>query len=183
VQVVLPAAGDPRGLPGPDAFRAAALDSGEAVVATGLGAVPEVFDHAPSSAPPTVTWQVHVTTPAPPDYLALGDAQYDLATAIRESAGALARADVAGAVEGLTESLGDARRAGERLNLPPDFPPRAVALLAQAERMQAVFDLALADPVGGAIETTGIAARAAALRPLATAVRRARVAAYNAEAT
>ncbi len=182
VRVVLPAAGDTRGLPGPDAFRAAALEWGEAVAGLGLGAVPEVIDHAPSSAPPTVIWQVHVTSPAPPDYLALGDAQYELTSAIRESAGALARADVAGAMDGLVESLGDARRAGERLNLPPGFPPRGVALLAQAERLQAVLDLALADPVGGAIETTGIAARAAALRPLATAVRRARAAAYNAEA-
>src|SRR3954468_1051940 len=74
------------------------------------------------------------------------------------------------------------RRAGERLTLPPGFPPRAVALVAQAERLQAVLDLALADPAGGAIDRMGMAARASALRPLATAVRRARVAGYNAEA-
>lgn len=182
VRVVLPASGDPRGLPGPDRFRAAALDCGEAVIGAGLGAVPDVIDHAPSSAPPTVIWQVHRITEVPVDHLALGDAQYDLTTAIRESAGALARADVAGAKDGVDDSLSAARRAGERLNLPPGFPSRAVALLAQAERLQAVLDLARADPIGGAIETTGIAARWAALRPLATAVRRARAAAYNAEA-
>ena len=38
----------------------------------------------------------------------------------------------------------------------------------------------LDDPLGGAVDQHGIAARAAALRPLATAVRRARVAAFNA---
>jgi hypothetical protein len=55
-----------------------------------------------------------------------------------------------------------------------------VALLSQADRLQAVLDLALADPIGGAVDRAGMAARAEALRPLATAVRRARMAAYNA---
>jgi hypothetical protein len=57
-----------------------------------------------------------------------------------------------------------------------------VRLVAQAERLQAVLDIAALDPTGGAIDRTGIAARTAALRPLAMAVRRARVAGYNAEA-
>jgi hypothetical protein len=56
-----------------------------------------------------------------------------------------------------------------------------VALLAQAERLQAVLDLALSDPAGGAIDRMGMAARTSALTPLATAVRRARLAGYNAE--
>jgi hypothetical protein len=55
-----------------------------------------------------------------------------------------------------------------------------VALLAQAERMQAVLDIAASDPLGGAVDRFGASARTAALRPLATAVRRARVAGYNA---
>jgi hypothetical protein len=45
-----------------------------------------------------------------------------------------------------------------------------------------VLDLALADPAGGAVDRMGMAARTSALRPLATAVRRARLAGYNAEA-
>ena len=55
-----------------------------------------------------------------------------------------------------------------------------MALLAQAERMQAVLDLALADPSGGAVDRFAMSARESALRPLAVAVRRARVTAYNA---
>jgi len=43
-----------------------------------------------------------------------------------------------------------------------------------------VLRIALLDPVGGAIDRTGVAARTDALRPLVTAVRRARVAGYNA---
>ena len=49
----------------------------------------------------------------------------------------------------------------------------AVALLAQAERMQAVLDLASEDPVGGAFDRLGMNARGAVLRSLRTAVRRA----------
>lgn len=182
VRVVLPVAGDVRGLPGPTGFRSAALEQGEAVTGGALGVVPEPIDYAPSSAPPTVLWQAFAIDPVPADYLAVPDAQCELTTAIRESASALAAADVAGGADDITDPLHDARRAGERLNLPPGFPPRAVALLAQAERLQAVLDLAYADPTGGAIDRTGIAARSAALQPLATAVRRARIAGYNAEA-
>ena len=48
--------------------------------------------------------------------------------------------------------------------------------------MQAVLDLAAEDPEGGAIDRFGMSARAGALRPLAMAVRRARLAGYNAGA-
>jgi hypothetical protein len=182
VRLVLPVAGDVRGVPGPAPFRSAALERGEAVVGTGLGIVPEIIDYSPSSAPSTVLWQAFAVEPAPVDYISLPDAQYELTTAIRESATALSAADVAGWIDDIADDLHDARRAGERLNLPPGFPPRAVALLAQAERLQAVLDLAFTDPTGGAVDRTGIAARMAALRPLAVAVRRARLAGYNAEA-
>jgi hypothetical protein len=180
VRLVLPVAGDVRGLPGPNEFRAAALEAGEAVVGPGLGIAPEIVDHYPSSAPTSVTWHAVATEPAPADYVAVSDAQYELTTAIRESATALFAADVAGGVDDIADALHDARRAGERLDLPPGYPPRAVALLAQAERLQAVLDLAFADPTGGAVDRMGIAARGSALRPLATAVRRARLAGYNA---
>ncbi|CAA9285917.1 MAG: hypothetical protein AVDCRST_MAG41-3975, partial [uncultured Corynebacteriales bacterium] len=62
----------------------------------------------------------------------------------------------------------------------PGHDGRAVRLLAQAERLAAVLDLAGADAPGGAVNGTEARARAAALRPLVTAVRRARLAAYNA---
>ena len=182
VRAVLPVAGDVRGLPGPAVFRSAALEQGEAVAGGGIGIVPFVVDYAPSSAPTSVVWQAYAIEPLPPDHIAVADAQYELATAIRDSASALSAAEVAGAIDGIADALHDARHASSRLNLPPGFPPRAVALLAQAERLQAILDLALADPAGGAIDRTGIAARTSALRPLAIAVRRARVAGYNAEA-
>jgi hypothetical protein len=181
-RLVLPVPGDVRGTPAPASFRTAALDAGEAAVAGRLGAVPSVHESAASSAPPTVTWHLYHVEPGPADHIQLGDAQQDLADAVRESATTLAAADVAGSGSGaVQDELRHARRAGERLNLPPGWPARAVALLAQAERLQAVLDLVSADPIGGAVDRVGITARADALRPLATAVRRARVAAYNAE--
>ena len=80
------------------------------------------------------------------DYVQLADIQYELATAIRETASALMAADVAGGAADIADALHDARRAGEHLNVPPGFPPRAIALLAQAERLQAVLDIAAEDP-------------------------------------
>jgi hypothetical protein len=183
VRVALPVPGDVRGLPGPQAFRAAALAAGEAAFGSGLGLVPTVLDPAPSSAPPSVQWSAYPVAPAPPDDCSVPDAQYELTSAIRESARALVVAEVAGQRGDVAAQLGDARRAGERVNLPPGYPPRAVTLLAQAQRLQAVLDLAAADPLGGAVDRAGAAARADTLRSLATAVRRAQVAAYNAGAT
>lgn len=180
VRLVLPVAGDVRGLPGPADFRAAALEAGEAVVGSGIGLVPYVTDYAPSSAPTTVEWSVFAVEAVPADYLSLGDAQYDLASAIRECADELTAAEVSGSRDEIVAGLSQARRAGEHVNLPPGFPARAVSLVAQAERLQAVLDLALVDPVGGAIDQHGMSARAAGLRPLETAVRRARLAGYNA---
>ncbi len=184
-RVVLPVPGDVRGLPGPAPFRTAALDAGEAVVAGGAGYVPEVVDHFPSSAPTTVVWHGHLVEPGPPDCLPLADARRELAEAMRDCAAAFTAAQVGGALSGggdVAEALADARRAGERLDLPPGHPAEAVQLVAQTERLALVLDLALADPRGGAVDRAGMAARADALRPLATAVRRARTAGWNAGA-
>lgn len=180
VRLVLPVPGDVRGVPGPAEFRDAALEVGEAACGGSLGIVPEVTEHYPSSAPPTVVWHAYVIDAGASDYVQLGDVQHDLAGAIRDATTALLAADVAGGAGDMTDALRGARHAGEDLNLPPGFPPRAVALLAQAERMQAVLDLAGDDPIGGAVDRFGMSARDSALRPLAAAVRRARLAGYNA---
>jgi hypothetical protein len=180
VRMVLPVPGDMRGVPGPVEFRDAAIEAGEAVIAGSLGLVPEITEYYPSSARTTVEWQCFVVEPVTVEYLPLTDVQFELTSAIRDCASALLAADVAGGPAGVGEGLRDARRAGERLNLPPGFPSRAVALLAQAERMRAALDLAAQDPTGGAVDRFAMSARDGALRPLETAVRRARLAAYNA---
>ena len=146
VRAVLPVPGDVRGLPGPQPFRAAALDAGEAVFGPRLGLVPTVVVHPPSSAPPSVRWQAYPVDTAPPDDQSIMHAQFELSAAIRDSAQALSAAAVGGQRGDVAAPLADARRAGERLELPPGFPQRAVALLAQAQRMQAALDLAFVDP-------------------------------------
>jgi hypothetical protein len=183
VQAVLPVPGDLRGVPGPVSFRTAALDAGEAVHGGGYGLVPEVIAANPlSSALPYVRWRPFAVDPAPADQLELAVAQQELSDAIRDTARALLAAEVSGASGEVGDALAHARRAGERLDLPAGFPPRAVSLLAQAERMDAALRIALLDPVGGAVDAPGAAARTDALRPLVTAVRRARLAGYNAAA-
>ena len=179
-RLVLPVAGDVRGLPGPPAFRTAALEAGEAVFAAGVGLVPHRVSRAPSSAPALLVWQVFDVDEPAQDYASLAEVQHELTEAIRDSASALSSAEVAGWFADVQGPLADARRAGERLDLPAGMPTRAVALVAQAERLSAVLELAGADPIGGAVDRAGIAARTDALRPLATAVRRARAAGYNA---
>jgi len=180
LRLVLPVPGDVRGVPEPAAFRAAALEAGEAVVAGRLGFVPDVVEYAPSSAPATVTWQAHALEAAPFDHVDVADAGEELAAAIRDCTAALTAADAGGASADIGDALRLARRAGERLVLPPSFPQRAVALLARAEQLHDVLELAFADPLGAAVDRFSASARDASLRPLATAVRRARLAGYNA---
>jgi hypothetical protein len=184
VRLVLPVPGDVRGLSGPAAFRTAALDIGQAVVGVGreisVGALPLFVDHRPSSAPPTLTWQRFEIEQPIADYVSVTDAQYELTEAIRECASTLARLQL-GAVGGdsdLPGELGAARRAGERINLPAGFPTPAVSLIAQAERMAAV--LALASAASVAAGPADPVERTEVLAPLVVAVRRARLAGYNA---
>ena len=183
VRLVLPVPGDVRGLPGPAAFRRAAIEAGEALFGGGLGLVPNVQEHAPSSAPPTVVWQAYEVTEAAPDFYSVAEAQHELTAAVRETASALTATQLTGSMRDVRDALGRARWAGVRLNLPPGHPAGAVRLVAQAQRLRAVVALAQQDPTGGAVGAAGITARSEALRGLATAVRRALIAGYNAPAT
>lgn len=180
--LVLPVPGDVRALPGPAPFRAAALEVGEAVHGGGLGLVPSIRRQELSSAPTAVTWRAYPVGPAPVEHLSLSEASQELGRAIRETADELREASLDAPRADPGDALSDARRAGERLDLPPGFPAPATALLAQAERLTAVLELAGRDVLGGAVDRAGIDARAAALAPLAHAVRRARLAAFNAGA-
>ena len=179
-RLVLPAAGDVRGVPGPAEFRAAALEAGEAVVFGGLGLVPEIIDYSPSSAPTSVTWHAYPVDTVRHDHISVVDAGYELTEAVRSCTSALLASGATGAGTEISDALRSARRAGERLDLPPGFPQRAVALLARAEQLHEVLEIAADDPLGGAVDRFAASARETSLRPLATAVRRARLAGYNA---
>ena len=181
LRLLLPVPGDPRGLPGPGAFSTAALESGEAVIGGGIGLVPRVTKHgsASSSQATSVCWVAHAAGEPTPDPLTVAEAEHGLTDATREAASTLAALDVASWRPAAADELARVRRC-HAPDLPPGYDARAVRLLAQADRLGAVLDLAATDSLDGALTGREAAARDAALRPLATAVRRARLAAYNA---
>ncbi|HEX8630391.1 MAG TPA: hypothetical protein VF755_19700 [Catenuloplanes sp.] len=186
IRLVLPAPGDPRGLPGPGPFAGAALVAGEAVVAPGLGLVPEVRTHTSGSGVTfeTVLWRVYpiaeaaaatrVTEPHP------AEAEADLATALAEATAQLTRLDVAQWRPELAGALAALRRPDSATDLPPGFDPRSRRLYARASVLDRVLALAEHAAPGGAVNGYEAQQRDAALRPLTTACRRALVAACNA---
>ncbi|MGI8867554.1 MAG: hypothetical protein ACR2F6_01550 [Mycobacteriales bacterium] len=184
--LVLPAPGDPRGVP-PGDFGAAALTAGEGVVVgagdAGLGLVPSVTRHGSDIGSGTVfvRWDCFPIDGLPLDPLGVPEAEHDLADALRSAAAELAELDVASWRPESAAAVAGVRRAAGP-SLPAGHDQRAIRLLAQADRLAAVLDLADADAPGGAVTAAEALARSEALRPLGRAVRRARLAAYNADA-
>jgi len=186
IRLVLPAPGDPRGLPGPGPFAGAALIAGEAVVAGSLGLIPEVRNHTSGSGVTfeTVLWRVYPVSdlgPAP----SFGDpgpaeAEVDLSTALAEATAALTRLDVAQWRPELAGALAALRRPDSGIDLPPGFDPRARRLFARASVLDRVLALAEHAAPGGAVNGYEAQQRDVALRPLTVACRRALVAACNA---
>lgn len=186
VRVVLPAAGDPRGLPGPGPFTSAALVGGEGVIVGDIGLVPEEERNAhldPADRWAGTRWLAHPlpATPLPAEPLTLAEADHDLTMALTESVGALRELDVARLPPGLAKGLA-ALRGGDTAGpeLPAGYGARARRLSARATTIAGVLALASADASGAAVNAYETSARDAALRPLATAARRARAAAINA---
>lgn len=174
MRLVLPVPGDPRGLPRAGEFSAAALEAGEGVIGGQLGLVPNGTDGE------EVGWTAYGVAPAAPDPVGVAEAEQELADQLRLCARALADLDVARWRPEVTELLHGLRHDQARVALPAGHSARALGLLERAERLGAVLDLAMADAPGGAVTGYDARARDAALRPLATAVRRALVAGYNA---
>ncbi|MFI8100141.1 hypothetical protein [Streptomyces sp. NPDC086023] len=186
LRVALPAPGHPLGLSGPPEFNARALDAEEAVVAVGaaLGLVPEVSEAGPAGdLHVEVVWHCLPVREAPPaDVPSLGEAERELAEALREATVVLTRLDVA-ASGPVAEAALDAYRAraeAGREVLAPGYPPRAVRVLELAQRIALMMDLAVGAGHGGAVAASEMAARTEALRPVERVARRAQVAAYNA---
>ncbi|SFQ56223.1 hypothetical protein SAMN05421810_109226 [Amycolatopsis arida] len=173
-RLVLPVAGDVRGLGGPGPLTDAALKAGEATVfpSAGYGAVPQPVAEG------LLRWTVYpMAAPVPPEHVGLGEAEHDLTEAIRVSAGELRSLDVARERPGVRDELSARLRARPRLDWPPRTPGRALRVLQRADEVGAILALAAADEPGGAMSASAAGRRAAALRPLADAVRRARCAA------
>ncbi|MEV8336613.1 hypothetical protein [Streptomyces niveus] len=185
-RVALPAPGHPLGLSGPPDFNARALEAEEAVVASGApyGLVPEVSAVGPEGdLHVEVLWHCLPVREAPPaDVPSLGEAERELAEALRDATEVLSRLDVA-ASGPVAEAALDAYRARAergREVLAPGYPPRAVRVLELAQRVGLLVTLAREHGHGGAVSASEMAARGEALRPVERVSRRAQVAAYNA---
>lgn len=199
LRVALPVAGHPLGLSGPPEFNARAVEAGEAVLVhgTALGLVPRVWEAGPPEGAAgredthtEVVWECLPVREAPPaDVPSLGEAERELAEAMRDATEVLTRLDVAGSgpvADAALEAYRARMEAGRRL-LAPGYPPRAVRVLELAQRVAALVSIAHGDggdgrAHGGAVSASEMAARADALRPVERTARRAQVAAYNAYA-
>jgi hypothetical protein len=155
IRLVLPAPGDPRGLPGPGPFSGAALLSGEGVIANRLGLVPEVRSHTSGSGVTfeTVLWRVYGLAEAPHvfDEPTTAEAEAELSTALAEATRALAKLDVAQWRPELAGALAALRRPDNATDLPPGYDPRARRLYARANILDRVLALAEDAAPGGAI--------------------------------
>ncbi|MFI6566397.1 hypothetical protein [Streptomyces sp. NPDC050534] len=185
LRLALPAPGHPLGLSGPPEFNARAMEAEEAVVCHGaaLGLVPEVYEAGPDGdVHVEVVWHCLPVREAPPaDVPSLGEAERELAEALRDATEVLSRLDVA-ASGPVAEAAVDAYRARAergREVLAPGYPPRAVRVLELAQRIGLLVSLAQENGHGGAVSSAEMAARAEALRPVERVGRRAQVAAYN----
>ncbi|OLE27659.1 MAG: hypothetical protein AUG44_09685 [Actinobacteria bacterium 13_1_20CM_3_71_11] len=183
VRLVLPVPGDPRGLPGPGDFSAAALLAEEAALAGPYGLVPEVRQHTSGSGDvfQTVLWRVYElpeerAEPGP----GVGEAEGDLNAALAEATAQLARLDVAQWRPELAGALATLRRPDSVGDLPPGYDARARRLYARATVLDGVLALAGQSAPGGAVTGFEARQRDEALRPLLTACRRALAAAVNA---
>jgi hypothetical protein len=195
IAVVLPVAGDVRGLPAGTQFQRDALTVGEAMIVAGdptaaIGLVPEFeYDEIDDASefepePCALSWTVYSApgvTPA--DELDLGDAEYALRSAVRSAADALgalragaADADVddpRGLVEQVLES-------GRLHRAPSHAPTRALRVLENAAHVDAIVTVSSGLIPIGMHSSAEVQLASDALRPLTAVVRSARLAAVNA---
>lgn len=174
-RLVLPVAGDIRGLPGPGPFSDAALAAGEGILFpdAGLGAVPGIV------ADGVLRWTVHVVREQipPVDYVPLNHAEFDLRDQVRQSASVLTSLGVARHRPGVREEIAAALRSRPRSMWPDGMPPTSLRVLQHADEVDAILAAASVDEPGGALSASAASARRDALRPIETAVRVARRAA------
>ncbi len=175
--LALPVPGDVRGLPRVPGLTELALATGEAAVGSTLALVPQPLGEE------MVAWtavSLAGAAPVPPVEGTLRAASGALDLAVGDAARTLAGLDLARWHPEVPTLLAGLARATSVPGMPGDTDPLALSVLARAQRLARVLDLAMADAPGGAVTTGQAAARDQALRPLADAVREALSAAYNA---
>lgn len=195
--VALPVPGDVRGLPPGTQFQRDAITVGEALIVTdprtpksSVGLVPDFeFDEAADDAEfdpdvSALSWTVYSAPGTPPGpHIDLGEAEYELRSAVRAAADALGalRAGAAGAdvddPRGLVEQVLESTR-GHRI--PDQAPSRAVRVLENAAHVDAIITVSSGLMPIGLQSSSEVQIASDALRPLVNVVRAARMAALSA---
>jgi hypothetical protein len=192
-ELVLPVAGDLRGLRGHAPFAAAALHAGEAaVLRTGdevpgtqgdLGLIPEwrgPKGAKSDKADRVIRWTVFRLPAAPAgERMPLGEAEHGLSGAMRAAATALIELDVARHRPNVRDEISAVVASAPETEWPAGVPPRALKVLQRAAEVEAILTVAMTDAPGGALSASATRGRAEALRPLYQAVRAARRAAID----
>jgi hypothetical protein len=182
IRLVLPAPGDPRGLPGPGELTGAAMLAGEAVMTPSFGVVPQVQRHVSGSGVEfeTVLWRFFPVHDYRPVFQpGAAEAESELTVALGEATTQLTKLDVAQWKPELAGALQALRRPESTATLPTGFDPRARRLFARASVLDQVLALADLNAPGGAINGYEAQQRDAARRPHTSACRQALVAACN----
>ena len=189
LRVVLPAPGDPLGLPGPAAFNRGALETGECVLTEvgpdrepPWGLLPWITEFGSVWEPGAmVRWTA--TRIEPPRITvsgSLAEAERELREALAQGTSTLSRLDVARWREDAADRVAKVRDGGlPRNTLPPSAPARSVQVLSTAARVRAIVGLAREDD-GAAVTGYEVEHRARTLRELDGVSRRAMTAAVNA---
>lgn len=184
LRLALPVPGDPLGLTGPPPLNAAAIEAGEAALASlpdrTIGLVPS--EDLRGSSYRGVRWNAFEARHGFADVPSLPEADRQLSMAVREATDALMTVDdVSSRQPEILNALAELRESGDisgANGLAPGYPGRAHRVAALAGRLSVVVDLARSLEAG-MLTADQIRRRSDALRLLDRAVRRARVAACN----
>lgn len=175
-RLALPVPGDVRGVPAGGSLGGAALAAGECALLAGAG-----LALVPSTvADGVLRWTAHPIGAVPPSaHPSLADADHELREGVRDAASTLASMDVARHRPGVREEIAAMLRRRPHPDWPAGTPGRPLRVLQHADEVEAILLAATADPAdaGNAVTAREALARSDALRPLAGAVRGARVAA------
>ena len=196
IGVLLPVPGDVRGLAPGTGFARDALAVGEAMVVTAadgeaIGVVPAFEfddtgledDDEPSAADCVLSWSVYSLPGRPEtDQLDLGESEYALRAAVRSAAEALGTLELAaaGGDADPRELVEEVLSANGHHRAPDHAPDRAIRVLSTAAHVDAIITVSSGlSPIGTQSASEALIA-AGAMRPLASVVRAARLAAVTA---
>ncbi|WP_197381377.1 hypothetical protein [Mycolicibacterium mengxianglii] len=204
LSLALPVPGDVRGLPAGTTFQRDALEAGEALIVTSergtpVGLVPDFeYDDAEDSfgfnlndddledAPELrrLAWTVY-SLPAPPvaHYIDLGEAEYELRSAVRAAADALSALRAGGAGVDIDDPRGMVEQvleSGRRHSAPDHAPTRALRVLDNAAHVDAIITVSAGLMPISTQSSSEVQIASDALRPLEQVVRSARLAAVSA---